>query len=178
MISEKLAKTMNEQIKNELESAYLYLSMAAWFHARSLDGMAHWMRCQAHEETIHAMKFFDHLNDRGYPVALQDLKQAKTDWENPIQLWEDTLQHERFITSKIDDLTTIAREARDYAVEPLLAWFSKEQVEEEATAARVLEQMKMAGSDRSALIFIDRELGGRVFVAGSPFDPTAYNTAT
>jgi len=177
MIHEKLAKAMNEQIRNELESAYLYLSMAAWFHARSLDGMAHWMRCQAHEEMIHAMKFFDHLNDRGHAVVLQDLKQIKTEWQNPIEVWEDTLAHERFITSKIDDLTTIAREVRDYAVEPLLAWFSKEQVEEEATASRVLEQMKMVGQDRSALIFVDRELGTRVFPPGSPFNPAAYNTA-
>ena len=65
MINERLYKAMNEQIKNELESYYIYVSMAAYFHARNLDGMAHWMRCQAHEEMIHAMKFFDHINDRG-----------------------------------------------------------------------------------------------------------------
>jgi ferritin len=80
MIPDKLAKAINEQIKNEMESAYIYLSMAAYFHSLSLDGMGHWMRCQAHEETIHAMKFMDHLIDRGAQVKLLDLSSLKTNW--------------------------------------------------------------------------------------------------
>lgn len=56
MIPSKVRDLMNEQVKNELESFYIYLSMAAYFHEQNLDGMAHWMRVQAHEETTHAMK--------------------------------------------------------------------------------------------------------------------------
>ena len=77
MIAERLNTAINDQIKHELESYYIYLSMAAYFHTMSLDGMGHWMRCQAHEETIHAMKFFEHLIDRDGKVVLQDLKQLK-----------------------------------------------------------------------------------------------------
>ncbi|HSO66274.1 MAG TPA: ferritin, partial [Desulfatirhabdiaceae bacterium] len=139
MIGDRLKTAMNEQIKNELESYYIYLSMAAWFHSKSLDGMAHWMRCQAHEEMIHAMKFFDHIIDRGGKVVLQDVKQLKTEWASPLEIWEDTLAHEQFISGKINDLTTIARKEKDYAAEPILGWFSKEQIEEEATAGKVLE---------------------------------------
>jgi ferritin len=70
MIGEKIRNAMNEQIKHEMESFYIYLSMTAYFHAQNLDGMAHWMRCQAHEEMIHAMKFYDHILDRGGLVTL------------------------------------------------------------------------------------------------------------
>ena len=70
MIGKKLRDAMNEQVKNELESYYIYLSMAAYFHSTNLDGMAHWMRCQAHEEMVHAMKFFDHILERGGKVTL------------------------------------------------------------------------------------------------------------
>ena len=77
MTSDRLLKAMNDQIKNELESYYIYLSMASYFHDLSLDGMAHWMRCQAHEEMVHAMKFFDHILDRGGKVVLEDLAQSK-----------------------------------------------------------------------------------------------------
>ena len=80
MIGKKLCDAMNEQVKNELESYYIYLSMAAYFHSQSLDGMAQWMRCQAGEEMVHAMKFFDHIVDRGGEVTLQDLKQLKVTW--------------------------------------------------------------------------------------------------
>jgi ferritin len=178
MINERLRHAMNEQIKNELESFYIYMSMAAYFHTRNLDGMAHWMRCQAHEEMMHAMKFFDHINDRGGKVVLLNLNQLKTDWASITEVWQDTYAHEQFITSKINDLTTIAREEKDYTSEPMLAWFSKEQMEEEATASKVLEQIKMIGENQSGMLMIDRELGARAFPPGSALDPAAYSVAT
>ena len=177
MLSQKLEAAINEQIRHELESYYLYLSMAAYFHAMSLDGMGHWMRCQAHEEMIHAMKFFDHIIDRHGRVALQNLSQPQTTWESPLQAFEGAFAHEQFITGKINELIAIAREERDYQSEPLLHWFSDEQVEEEASASKIADELAMAGSDKSALLMLDRELGARPFSAGSPLDPTAYAAA-
>jgi ferritin len=178
MIGERLANAMNDQIKNELESYYLYLSMAAYFHSKNLDGMAHWMRCQAHEEMIHAMKFFDHINERGGVVVLQNLAQLKTGWSSALEAFQDAYRHEQFISGTINALTTIAREEKDYAAEPLLGWFNGEQIEEEATAGKIAAELEMVGTDTSALLMIDRELGTRAFAAGSPLDPTAYGMAT
>lgn len=175
MIGDRLAKAMNDQIKVELESYYIYVSMASWLHDRSLDGMATWMRAQAHEEMIHAMKFFDHLIDRGARAVLQDLSQIKTEWSSVQEVWDDTYEHEQFVTSKINDLTTIAREEKDYQSEPLLAWFSDEQIEEEATSGKIAAEMEMVGDDKSAILMLDRELGGRAFPAGSPLDQAAYS---
>jgi len=170
MIGERLNQAMNDQIKNELESYYIYLSMAAYFESASLDGMGHWMRCQAHEEMIHAMKFYQHLIDRGGQVVFQDLKQLKTEWSSPLEAFTDAYAHEQFITGKINELTTIAREEKDYQSEPLLAWFSDEQIEEEATASKITDELEMIGDDKSALLMMDRELAQRPFPAGSPLD--------
>ena len=177
MIPERVNEAINAQIKNELESYYIYLSMAAYFHSVSLDGMAHWMRCQAHEEMIHVMKFMDHIIDRGGKVTLMDLKQLKTSWSSPLEAWEDARKHEQFISSKINELTTIAREERDYPFEPLLAWFSSEQIEEEATSSKIANEVAMVGEVKTGLILLDRELSSRAFPAGSPFDPVAYAQA-
>ena len=173
MIGERLNSAINDQIKNELESYYIYLSMAAYFHSNSLDGMGHWMRAQAHEEMIHAMKFMGHLIDRDGKVVLQDLKQLKTEWSSPLEAFQDALEHERFISGKINDLTTIAREERDYASEPLLAWFTDEQIEEEASAGKITDELAMIGDDKSALLMLDRELASRAYPPGSPLDPAA-----
>jgi len=175
MIGKKMYEAVNEQIKHELESFYIYMSMVAYFSSKNMDGMAHWMRCQAHEEMIHAMKFFDHVNDRGGTVKLLDLKQLKPTWKSIQEAWKDTLAHEQFITGKIHALVKLAREEGDFAAEPLLNWFAKEQVEEEATAERILRQLEMVGASKEGLFMMDRELGARVFVAGSPLDPVAYN---
>src|SRR5512137_2309989 len=178
MISKTMFNAMNEQIKHELESAYIYLSMVNYFHSQNLDGMAHWMRVQVHEETIHAMKFFDHLTSRGDSVTLLDMKQLKTAWKNPLEPWKDAYAHEQFITAKIHALLKIARKENDYTAEPLLAWFVNEQIEEESNTDKICRQMEMVGDSKQGIFLLDRELGTRIFPAGSPFDPTAYNLAT
>jgi len=177
MIPPKVRDVMNEQIKNELESSYIYLSMASYFHGLNLDGMAHWMRSQAHEETIHAMKFFDHIIDRGGEVKLLDLKQLKTAWKSPFEAWEDAYKHEQFITGKINDIMAVVRDVKDFAAEPMVSWFVSEQIEEEAGTSKIYERMKMIGESNQGLMMLDRELAARVFPAGSPFDPAAYRAA-
>ena len=175
MINKKMFDAMNEQIKNELESSYLYLSMVAYFHSQNLDGMAHWMRCQVHEETIHAMKFLDHIINRGGKVVLLDLKQLKLTWKSPLEVWKDAYAHEQFITAKIHNLIKVAREENDYTAEPMLAWFANEQIEEESNTDRAVRQIEMVGDSKEGIFMLDREMGTRIFVAGSPFDPLAYN---
>jgi ferritin len=177
MIGKKLNDAMNEQIKNELESYYIYLSMAAWLHSKALDGMGHYMRVQAHEEMLHAMKHFNHLIDRGGKVALKDLKQLKTQWKSPIEVFQDALEHEKFISKKINDLMSIARQEKEYASEPLLAWFTDEQIEEESNANKITEQLEMIGADKSGLLMLDRELAARAYPPGSPFNPVAAPAA-
>jgi ferritin len=177
MIADKTRNAMNEQIKHELESFYLYLSMTAYFHAQNLDGMAHWMRCQAHEEMIHAMKFYDHILDRGNQVTLLDLKQVKTTWKKPLDAWQDAYEHEKFITGKIVNITKISREENDYTSEPLLSWFLNEQIEEEKNTDKVFRDLAMVENSKEGILMLDRELAARVFTAGSPLDPTTYKVA-
>ena len=177
MIGKKLNDAMNEQIKNELESYYIYLSMAAWLHSKALDGMGHWMRVQAHEEMLHAMKFFNHLIDRGGKVALKDLKQLKVQWKSPLEVFQDALEHEKFISNKINDLMSIARQEKEFASEPLLAWFTNEQIEEESNATKITEQLEMVGADKSGLLMLDRELAARIYPPGSPLNPVAAPAA-
>ena len=177
MIGKKLNDAMNEQIKNELESYYIYLSMSAWLHSKALDGMGHWMRVQAHEEMLHAMKFFNHLIDRGGKVVLKDLKQLKIQWKSPLEVFQDAFEHEKFISKKINDLMSIARQEKEYASEPLLAWFTDEQIEEESNANKITEQLEMIGADKSGLLMLDRELAARAYPPGSPLNPVAAPAA-
>lgn len=173
MIGKKLNEAINEQIKNELESFYIYLSMAAYFHSKALDGMGQWMRVQAHEEMTHAMKFLNHLTDRGGKVVLKDLKQIKTAWTSPLEAFQDAYEHEKFISKKINELMALTREEKEFASEPLLAWFTDEQIEEESNAGKIAEQLQMVGDDKSGLLMLDRELAGRTYPPGSPLDPAA-----
>lgn len=175
MIKARVRDIMNDQIKAELESQYIYLSMVAYFHENNLDGMAHWMRVQAHEETTHAMKFFDHIVDRGGMVELLDLKQLKTTWTSPLEAWKDAYAHEQLITSKIHAILKVVREEGDYTAEPMLNWFVKEQIEEEKNTSGIQAQMERIGDSKDGLYMLDKELAARLWPAGSCFDPAVYN---
>lgn len=163
MVSEKLEKAINKQINAELWSAYLYLSMSAHFSNKGLPGFANWFLTQFHEEQDHALKFMNYLISKGNKVELAPIEKVDTSWESPLKAFEDTLKHERVVTSLINDLVTIARSENDYATENMLQWFVNEQVEEEETAQGLVDALKLIGNNGLGIYTMDKELGARVY---------------
>ena len=161
MLSKKMFAAMNEQVKHELYSAYLYLSMAAHFEAANLGGFAKWMRIQAGEEQEHALKFFDHILERGEKVVLQSIDQPVVEFGSPIAVFEEVLAHEQKVTELIHKLYALAVEEKDFASQLFLGWFVSEQVEEEKNASSIVETLKMVGDRGIALHRLDHELGER-----------------
>ena len=142
-------------------SAYMYLAMSADCSDRNLTGFAHWLRLQAGEEVEHAMRFYDFLLERGGRVVLQAIDQPPVEFGSPLAIMERSLEHERFVTARINDLYDLAQEEGDRPAQVMLQWFITEQVEEEASIDAVVERMKMFGSEGPALFMLDRDLGAR-----------------
>ncbi len=161
MLSKTMQDAMNEQIKNELYSAYIYLSMSAYFESSNLPGFAHWMRLQAQEEVTHAMKFFDHINDRGGQVTLMVIDGPPVEFASPLAAFKMAYGHEQKVTGMIHNLYKMAVEGNDYPALSMLQWFVDEQVEEEKSALEVVEQLEMIGDHKMGLLMLDRELGQR-----------------
>jgi len=163
MISEKIQDAFNKQINAETFSAYLYLSMAAYFDEMNLGGFSTWMKCQAQEEMVHAMKFYDFIIERGGRVKLTAIGAPEISWASPLAAFEAAYSHEQLVSSLINNLVDLAIEERDHASKPFLDWFVTEQVEEEATADGVVQQLKLIEGAPQGLFMLDRELGQRVF---------------
>jgi ferritin len=161
MLDKKMEEALNAQINREFHSAYLYLSMAAYFDAINLPGFAHWMRAQSGEEMGHMRKFYDHINARQGRVQFAPIAKLDTEWASPAAAFQAALKHEEFITRSIHDLVDTARAAKDKAAENFLAWFVGEQVEEEASAQYVIDILARIGDKGHALIMLDRELAKR-----------------
>jgi ferritin len=160
-LSKKMQDALNEQIKEELASSYIYLSMAAYCESINLPGFAKWMRAQSQEELEHALKFFDYINDRGGRVVLHALEQPPIEFAGPTDVFEKTLAHEEFITGRIHELYGMATAENDYASLGILQWFVDEQVEEEQSAGEILETLKMIGEKGQGLLMLDRQLAQR-----------------
>ena len=165
MMDEKMQEALNKQLNAEIYSAYLYLSMSAYFQSVNLGGFANWMRVQWQEELEHGLKFYDYVNERGGRVVLQAVEAPPSEWDSPLAVFEHVYEHEQKVTGMINKLVDLAVEIKDHATNNFLQWFVSEQVEEEASADEVLQRVKRVGDNASGLFMIDRELAQRVFVA-------------
>ena len=166
MISKKVEAALSAQLNQELYAAYVYLSMSAYFDSINLDGFAHWMRLQAQEELTHSTKVFDFMLEREATVKLIAVKAPPSTWKTPLAACQDALKSERLNTKQINDLVELSFVTKDHATRVFLQWFVDEQVEEEASASKLVEKVKMVKDDKGALFILDQDLGKRQLAAG------------
>ncbi|MBM4160432.1 MAG: ferritin [Ignavibacteria bacterium] len=161
MFSKKMQDAMNQQIKHEFYSSYLYLGMSAHFESVNLPGFAHWMKAQSDEEAEHGMKFFDFINERNGRVVLEAIDKPPTEFKSPLEVMKKVLEHEKKVTAMINALYELAVKEKDYPSQVMLQWFITEQVEEEKSASDIIELLKNLGDTPAGLIMVDEKLGGR-----------------
>ena len=162
MFTEKMLKALNDQIHHELESAYIYLAMSAYFESGNYPGFAHWMKMQFEEEMMHAFRFYDYIHSRGAKVDLQAIEKPPADYDSPLAAFETSLGHEMKISKDIHNLYGLAIEEKDYPSLSFLQWFIDEQVEEEEHVSQVVEDIRRVSKSDHGMLMLDRELGQRL----------------
>ena len=168
MLSPNLYKAINEQINAELWSAYLYLSMSMDCQAKGYNGIANWFYVQFQEEQAHARIFMNYLNSRDAKVELLPIVEVRTSWDSVLDMFKQTLEHEKKVTGLINNIAAIANEDRDYASINRITWFIDEQVEEEESAREMIAAFEAVEGNKYGMYMLDKELATRTYVAPSP----------
>lgn len=163
-MNEKMVKAFNEQINKEFYSEFLYLAMKGYFAELNLQGFVNWFDVQVQEERAHANGMFDYVIERGACIELLAIDKPELKGKTPVEIFEQVLEHEKFVTSRINYLMDVAEEVKDRAALSFLDWYLKEQVEEEASVGGVLATLKLIGDDKNALLLLDKDLATRTFV--------------
>ena len=168
MLSSNLYKAINEQINAELWSAYLYLSMSMDCEAKGYNGIANWFYVQFQEEQAHARIFMNYLNSRDAKVVLLPILEVRTSWDSVLDMFKQTLEHEKKVTGLINNIAAIANEDRDYASINRITWFIDEQVEEEESARDMIAAFEAVEGNKYGMYMLDKELAARTYAAPSP----------
>ena len=168
MLSARLHDAINTQINAELWSAYLYLSMSLDAEAKGHKGVANWFYVQFQEEQAHARIFMNYLNSRDAKVVLLPIDPVTSTWNSVLDMFKQTLEHEKKVTGLIQNLMTIAKEDKDYASENRLIWFIDEQVEEEESAREMIANFDAVEGNKYGMYMLDKELASRVYNVPSP----------
>lgn len=164
MLNQTVYQALNRQLNNEFYSAYLYLSMSSYAGSIGLKGAANWFMVQYQEEMVHAMKFYGYLNSQGEHVELAALPAPPAAFNGLLDMFEQTLKHEQFITASLNDLIDLALKEKDHATHIFLQWFITEQIEEEENDRDMIAKLKLIGDNGQGLLMLDAELATRVFV--------------
>jgi ferritin len=161
MLSKAMQDAINEQIKNELYSAYLYLAMSHHYEEMNLGGFANWLKVQFAEEQGHALKFMDYIHERGGQVVLKAIDQPPASFGTNKEVFQQVLEHEKKVTSWIYKLYELALKENDYPTQLMLQWFINEQVEEEKNASEIIAYLDMIDAHDTAVLMLDHDLGKR-----------------
>ena len=161
MLSEKIYDLINDQINKEMYSAYLYLDFSGYFGGRGLGGFAAWYRKQAEEEMEHAFKFYDYLHDNGHKVELKAIAKPDKVLKDDKEVLQMALEHEKYVTSLINNIYEASATERDFRTKQFLDWFVKEQLEEEANAEELISKYELYGGCAAGLYNLNKELGKR-----------------
>ena len=163
----KVHELLNNQINKEFYSAYLYLDFSNYFKKAGLDGFANWYMVQAQEERDHAMLFYQYLQNENMPVTLEAIDKPDKEIGSYMDVLEAGLEHEKYVTSLINEIYSAAYDVRDFRTMQFLDWFVKEQGEEETNANDMISKMELFGSDPKSLYMLNQELAARVYTAPS-----------
>jgi ferritin len=168
MITEKVEKAVNEQIKREEYSSRLYMAMASWCEKNGFQGASAFLYKHSDEERLHMLKLVHYLNDRGGYSVLEDIKKPPFQFKSLLQVFQEILKHEQYITESINKLYDVCVKEKDYTTSNFLQWFITEQIEEESLVNSILDKMELAGNEKSGLFHIDKELNGLATTAAKP----------
>lgn len=166
-MNEKVSALLNEQVNKEFYSAYLYLDMANFYTQKGLDGFANWYEIQAKEEQDHAMLMYQYLQNNGEKVTLEAIAKPDKKFETLMDPLTAGLEHEKYVTSLINNIYAAAIEVNDYRTTQFLDWFIKEQGEEEKNSMDLITKMELFGDDARSLYMLNSELAARVYTAPS-----------
>lgn len=158
MLSKKVEKALNEQIRIEAESSQAYLSMASWAEIKGLEGISNFMYKHSDEERQHMLKLVKYVNERGGHAKISDLKAPKTEFGNFQKMFQELYEHEIFVSNSINELVHVTLQEKDYSTHNFLQWYVSEQIEEEALARTILDKINLIGNDKGGLYLFDRDV--------------------
>jgi ferritin len=157
MITKNVEKAINEQIKREEHSSRIYLAMASWAERNGFPGASNWLYVQTEEERIHMLKLVHYLNDRGGTAVIPALEAPEAKFKSLLDVFQQVLKHEEYISASINELYAICTKEKDFTSANYLQWYITEQIEEESTVRAILDQIKLAGTEKGGLFLMDKE---------------------
>ena len=171
MLSNRIQKVLNKQIRIEAESSQIYLAMASWAEVKGLEGVAAFMYDQSDEERQHMLKLVRYVNERGGHAIVSQLDEPDVEFGSIKKMFETLFDHEVFVSKSINELVHETLQEKDYATHNFLQWYVAEQIEEESLARTILDKINLIGDDKGGLYLFDNDIKQLTVVSAAQNTP-------
>lgn len=168
MLKKKVENALIKQVKIEEHSSRIYMAMASWCEANGFPGAAKFLYKHSDEERMHMTKLIKYTNDKGGHATLMELTAPDPKYKNLLDVFEQILKHEQFVTEEINKIYETAFNEKDFTTGQFLQWYIQEQIEEESMFKGILDKFRLAGNEKGGLFMLDKELGGMAGANTSP----------
>ncbi len=158
MLSKKIEKLLNQQVKFEFDSSQYYLAMASWAEIKGFNGVSKFLYRQSDEERMHMLKLFRFINERGGHAIVPEADAPERNFSTVNAVFELVLKHEIEVSTEINKLVDACLKEKDYTTHNFMQWYVAEQIEEENLARTLLDKLKLIGNDKGGLYLFDRDL--------------------
>lgn len=159
MLSKKIEKALNEQIAKEANATFYYLAMASWAHSQALDGTASFLYRHSNEENMHMHKIFNYINETGGHALVPEIKKVPNTFKSIEEVFNLILESELAVTKAVNNIVAACYDEKDFATLNFMQWFVAEQHEEEVLFRRILDKIKLIGTDFKGIYTLDKEIG-------------------
>lgn len=158
MLTPKVEKILNEQLKLEAASSQTYLAMASWAETQGLGGIADFMYVHSDEERTHMLKLMKYINERGGHGVVPALDEPEQSYGSINDVFKSLLDHEVMVSQSINECVAVCLDEKDYTTHNFLQWYVAEQIEEEALARTIMDKLRLIGDDKGGLYLFDRDI--------------------
>ena len=160
LLPEVLQEAITGQITVERTNASVYAQLDIVFRKMAWFGMAKFMQKSGHEETEHAERFIDFLDDRNVFPDLDEIPAPEAvSVNNPMPVFVAALELEKATTQKITALYLLADSVDEPATCLFLQWYLDEQMRSEKELLDIINRIEHGPTDTAYLNQIDEELG-------------------
>lgn len=157
LISDDIESFLNKAIQHELTNTHMYLGIYSWLSCNGINNGAEVYKKWATEETTHAHKVMEYLDDKNCKIVIPALEKACIEYKSIDEVLLTTFDREVSTDDLYKQIITKTLREGDHSTAAFLEWFTNEQIEEIKKSREMIDYATLIGDTPMKSYFIDQE---------------------
>ena len=157
LISDDIESFLNKAVAHELTNTQIYLGIYSWLADNGINNGAEVYKKWAIEESTHAHKAMEYLDDKNAKIIIPALEKSKIEYKSIDEVLLATFDREVDTDDLYKLITTKCLREGDHTTATFVEWYLTEQIEEIRRSREIIDYSNLIGESPMRNYFIDQE---------------------